>query len=91
VILGGASLTGGRLRPGATIAGSVFLIIMEQDISAFGLSTGFQNVIEGVIIVGAVVAMVGGVSSPIRRWRTRRSLRAGDPTAAARRTESAVG
>jgi ribose transport system permease protein len=78
VILGGASLTGGRLHPGATVAGAAFLIVVEQDILAFGLSTGFQNIIEGVIIVGAVVAMVGGSDSPIRRWRTKRSRRVGE-------------
>jgi ribose transport system permease protein len=90
VILGGASLTGGRLHPGATVAGSVFLIIVEQDILAFGLSTGFQNIIDGVIIIGAVVAMVGGGNSLIRRWRTRRSLRVGELAAAAGPEQSTV-
>lgn len=79
VILGGASLTGGRLHPGATVAGSIFLIIVEQDILAFGLSTGFQNIIEGVIIVGAVVAMVSGNNGLLKRWSTRRSLRIEQP------------
>ena len=76
VVLGGATLTGGRLHPGATLAGAVFLALIDQDVAAAGWSTGAQEIVQGLVIVGAIVAPLLAGSSVLRRRRLRRSMEA---------------
>lgn len=61
VVIGGARVTGGKgISPG-TLAGALFLSALGTVITVLSLSQGLRNIIEGVIIVGAL--MVQG-----RRW-----------------------
>jgi ribose transport system permease protein len=74
VVLGGASLTGGRLHPGATVAGAFFLAVIDQDVATAGLTTGTQDFVQGLVIIAAVTATLVGTLPLIRRRRLRRSL-----------------
>jgi ribose transport system permease protein len=83
VVLGGAALSGGRLHPGATLAGAVFLAVTNQDVATYGLAVGAQSVVQGVVLIVAMLAVgLGG----LRRLRMRR-LRGDLRTRAGRRPE----
>ncbi len=56
VVLGGAALSGGRLHPAATLAGAVFLSFLNQDVAASGAAAGTQGVIQGAVLVLAMLA-----------------------------------
>ena len=79
VVLGGAALSGSRLHPAATVAGALFLSLINQDVAASGIAAGTQGVIQGAVLVprwrrppsGPCVACGGGLrrsaaSSPLR-------------------------
>lgn len=74
VVLGGASLTGGRLYPGATVAGAIFLAVIDQDVATAGLTSGTQDLAQGLVIIVAVTAALLGALPAVRRRRLRRSL-----------------
>ncbi|MEV5411333.1 ABC transporter permease [Thermopolyspora sp. NPDC052614] len=74
VVLGGAALSGGRLHPAATLAGAVFLTFINQDVAATGVAPGTQGVIQGAVLVLAMLAtgLTTGLSTArlLRRRRT---------------------
>lgn len=76
VVLGGAALAGGRLRPAATLAGAVFLAVSNQGVATTGLPAGAQSVAQGVILIIAMLLVTTGL---LRRMRDRRTARAADP------------
>ena len=55
VVIGGARVTGGRGIYLGTFAGALFLSALGTVISALSLSQGLRNIIEGAIIVGALL------------------------------------
>jgi ribose transport system permease protein len=60
VVLGGASLAGGRVHPGAVLAGALFLAFINQDVQIAGWASGIQAVVQGVVLIAAM--LVGSVS-----------------------------
>ncbi|GAA0257744.1 ABC transporter permease [Cryptosporangium japonicum] len=71
VVLGGAALSGGRLHPGATMAGALFLSLINQDVAATGAAAGTQGVIQGAVLVLAMLATsIGALRALLRRRRT---------------------
>jgi ribose transport system permease protein len=73
VVLGGAALSGSRLHPAATVAGALFLSLINQDVAASGIAVGTQGVIQGAVLVAAMVATGIGTLRSVRRWSLRRS------------------
>jgi ribose transport system permease protein len=69
VVLGGASIAGGRVRVAATILGATFIVVLEQIFRVRGFSSGVSLVVEGLVLsVGlALVATTKNV-----RWLTLR-------------------
>jgi ribose transport system permease protein len=74
VVLGGAALSGGRLHPAATVAGALFLSLINIDVAASGIAPGTQSVIQGAVLVAAMAATATGVIRGLRRRSLRRSL-----------------
>ena len=56
VVIGGASVLGGRGTYLGTFAGALFLSALGTVITMLSLSQGLRNIIEGAIIVGALLA-----------------------------------
>jgi ribose transport system permease protein len=73
VVLGGAALAGGRLRPAATLAGAVFLAVSNQGVATTGLPVGAQSVAQGAILIIAMLLVTTGL---LRRMRDRRTAQA---------------
>lgn len=69
VVLGGAALSGGRLHPGATLAGAIFLSFINQDVAATGAAPGTQGVIQGAVLILAMLATGLGAFRLLRRRR----------------------
>jgi ribose transport system permease protein len=69
VVLGGAALSGGRLHPAATLAGAVFLVFINQDVAATGAAPGTQGVIQGAVLVLAMLATGFSAARLLRRRR----------------------
>lgn len=55
VVLGGTSLMGGRGSIGGTIIGAFVIGVLVDGLVVLGFSTFLQNVIKGIVIVGAIV------------------------------------
>ena len=55
VVLGGASLAGGRGSIGGTIAGALVIGALADGLVLLGVSEFWQIVIKGIVIVVAVV------------------------------------
>ncbi|MCL3818285.1 ABC transporter permease [Aeromicrobium wangtongii] len=55
VLLGGASIAGGSGGVGGTILGVLFLSTLGNGLSLSGISSHWQGVVTGVILVGAVL------------------------------------
>ena len=77
VVLGGAALAGGRVRPAATIAGALFLNLINQNLSASGVDPGSQSVLLGVVLILAMGAGIRPLLNAIRRRRAARGVRHG--------------
>ena len=69
VVLGGASVAGGRVRVAATVLGATFIVVLEQIFRVRGFSSGVSLIVEGLVLsVGlAAVATTKNV-----RWLTLR-------------------
>jgi ribose transport system permease protein len=74
VVLGGAALSGGKLHPAATLAGALFLSLINNDVSASGIPSGWQSVLQGAVLVLAMAATATGVLRGLRRRRLRAAL-----------------
>jgi ribose transport system permease protein len=79
VVLGGAALSGGRLHPAATLAGALFLTLVNQDVAASGIPVGTQGVIQGAVLVMAMAATTFGALRSIRKRTLRRAIDRGQP------------
>ena len=70
VLLGGASIAGGSGGVGGTALGVLFLSTLGNGLSLSGISSYWQGVVTGVILVGAVLLnriSDRGLSRPFRR------------------------
>lgn len=67
VVLGGASLAGGRIRPAATVAGALFLSLSNQAIAATGLPAGTQGIAQGLILIASMLLVASGFIRPRAR------------------------
>lgn len=86
VVLGGAAITGGRVRPAATALGAVFLMLLEHILRVRGYSSGvalaFQGLVLGVgLTLVATSKNVRWSSIPALRGGTTRGRSAPDPAA----------
>lgn len=54
-VLGGTSMSGGRGRVGGTVIGAFVIGILSDGLVMLGVSSFWQTVIKGVVIIGAVV------------------------------------
>jgi ribose transport system permease protein len=57
VVIGGSSILGGRGSFAATVGGAILLTTLGTVISALGMDQGWRTVIEGAIIVGALLLL----------------------------------
>ncbi len=55
VVIGGASVTGGRGLYFGTFAGAIFLSVLSTIITVLSLSQGWRNIIQGSIIIIALI------------------------------------
>ncbi len=55
VIIGGASLTGGKGRVSGTIIGALIIGVLNNGLVLLGVSSYYQQIIKGLIIAGAVI------------------------------------
>lgn len=65
VVLGGAAITGGRVRPAATALGAVFLILLDHILRVRGYSSGVALAFQGLVL-GVGLTLV--VTSKKFRW-----------------------
>ena len=74
VVLGGAALSGGRVRPAATALGAVFLIVLEHILRVRGYSSGVSLAFQGLVL-GVGLTLV--VASKRLRWSVLTARRGG--------------
>ena len=55
VVIGGTSLSGGQGRLVGTLFGALLMGVINNGLDLLGVSSYFQQVIKGAIIVGAVL------------------------------------
>jgi ribose transport system permease protein len=73
VVIGGSSILGGSGTFIGTVGGAILLTTLGTMISAIGLSEGWRTIIEGAIIVGALLLLRGEFLTQIgNRMLTRR-------------------
>lgn len=65
VVLGGATLTGGRVSPLATLLGAAFITILDYDLRVKGYSSGTRLLIQGIVLVLAL-SLAGGLRDLFR-------------------------
>ncbi len=75
VVLGGAALSGGRVRPAATVFGAVFLVVLEHILRVRGYSSGVSLAFQGLVLgVGLTLVVV----SKHLRWSVVSARRGGN-------------
>lgn len=74
VVLGGAALTGGRVRPAATALGAVFLVVLEHILRVRGYSSGVSLAFQGLVL-GVGLTLVA--TSRHVRWSVLAAWRGG--------------
>lgn len=67
VLLGGTALTGGSGGVGGTALGVLFIAILQNGLSLAGVSSDWQNVVTGVILLLAVLSDRFNFSDLLRR------------------------
>ena len=75
VVLGGAALSGGRVRPAATLLGAVFLVVLEHILRVRGYSSGVSLAFQGLVL-GLGLTLV--VVSKHLRWSVGSARRGGN-------------
>jgi ribose transport system permease protein len=55
VVVGGSSILGGLGSFLGTVGGALFLGVLSNDMTAFGMSAGWRTLIQGAIIIGALL------------------------------------
>ncbi|MGZ4456905.1 MAG: hypothetical protein ACXVWV_13065, partial [Nocardioides sp.] len=78
VVLGGAAITGGRVRPGATALGALFLMLLEHILRVRGYSSGVALAFQGLVL-GVGLTLVA--TSKKLRWSPISAQRGGTPSA----------
>lgn len=86
VVLGGAAITGGRVRPAATALGAVFLVLLEHILRVRGYSSGVALAFQGLVL-GVGLTLVA--TSKKFRWSSISALRGG--TTSGRSTSDPAG
>jgi len=74
VVLGGAALSGGRVRPGATALGALFLVVLDFIFRVRGYSSGVAQAFQGVVL-GVGLTLVA--TSRKFRWSSISAMRGG--------------
>lgn len=74
VVLGGAAITGGRVRPAATALGAVFLMLLEHILRVRGYSSGVALAFQGLVLA---VGLTLVATSRHVRWPSIPALRGG--------------
>jgi ribose transport system permease protein len=74
VVLGGAALSGGRVRPAATALGAVFLMLLEFILRVRGYSSGVALAFQGLVL-GVGLTLVA--TSKKFRWSSIPAMRGG--------------
>jgi len=74
VVLGGAALTGGRVRPAATALGAVFLMLLDFILRVRGYSSGVALAFQGLVL-GVGLTLVA--TSKKFRWSSISAVRGG--------------
>jgi len=74
VVLGGAALTGGRVRPAATALGAVFLMLLEFILRVRGYSSGVALAFQGLVLAGGLTLVA---TSKKFRWSSISAMRGG--------------
>lgn len=69
VVIGGARVTGGYGHYLGTLSGALFLSVLSTVITALSLSQGFRDVIQGAIILIALLLQTGRLNPGNRRSR----------------------
>lgn len=85
VVLGGAAITGGRVRPAATALGALFLMLLEHILRVRGYSSGLALAFQGLVL-GVGLTLVA--TSKKFRWSSISAKRGG--TTHGRRQEPAA-
>ncbi|WP_125036920.1 ABC transporter permease [Nocardioides sp. LS1] len=78
VVLGGAAISGGRVRPGATALGALFLMLLEHILRVRGYSSGVALAFQGLVL-GVGLTLVA--TSKKFRWSPISAKRGGTPSA----------
>lgn len=55
IVVGGTSLTGGVGRISGTIIGALIVVILSNGMNLLGISSFYQYVVQGLVLVGAVI------------------------------------
>jgi ribose transport system permease protein len=71
VVIGGSSILGGSGSFAATVGGAVLLTTLGTVISALGLDQGWRTVIEGAIILIALLLLRENSFTKLKRWLAR--------------------
>lgn len=74
VVLGGALLSGGRVRPGATALGALFLMVLDHILRVRGYSSGVAQAFQGLVL-GVGLTLVA--TSKRFRWSSISAKRGG--------------
>jgi ribose transport system permease protein len=69
VVIGGSSILGGRGSFAGTVGGALLLTTLGTVISALGMQEGWRTVIEGAIIVGALLLLREDLLARLRSAR----------------------
>lgn len=78
VVLGGTSLAGGKGSIFNTIIAAIFLVTIKSAMDAFGISSYYQRVIEGVILIFAfsITEIRAMINNALVRYRAQKELMA---------------
>jgi ribose transport system permease protein len=89
VVLGGASIAGGRVRVAGTLLGAVFIIVLDFIFRVRGLSSGLSLAVQGAVLaVGLSLAVTGQSNVKWLTLFTRRQGTTGSSLDSARHKES---
>jgi ribose transport system permease protein len=69
-VLGGAAITGGRVKIAATVLGALFIVVLNQVFRIEGYSSGVSLMVQGLVL-GAGLALVASTRNV--RWRSLRT------------------
>lgn len=59
VVLGGAAISGGRVKVAGTLLGALFIMLLEHIFRVRGYSSGVSSVVEGLVLGGGLALVIG--------------------------------